>query len=87
MAEQLEFDLGDTPAHFIPTRCGRGLGECRVIRERSQYRCLICRAVAPLPHESTQPTIFDRYIESQIRQLKFLRKAGIAAGERDPGNS
>jgi hypothetical protein len=66
---QLELDLSDTPAPLIPWRCGRGLGECRLIKERNQFRCSVCRCTGPCP-SAPASTIFDGYMRSQ---LKFLQ--------------
>jgi hypothetical protein len=52
--------------------CGRGLGRCEAIVEPDQIRCLTCGCVAPRASQNDVPkgTIFDGFIQSQ---LKFLR--------------
>jgi hypothetical protein len=75
MTKQLEL-LGDpTELTAIPP-CGRGLGPCLVFDEAGQLRCVTCGCVGPRkrPH-----TIFDGYIESQMKFFEFLHRQQEAA--------
>jgi hypothetical protein len=51
--------------------CGRGFGRCEGIVEADQVRCITCGCSAP-----AKPTIFDGFIQSQLRFTEFLHSQG-----------
>jgi hypothetical protein len=65
--------------------CGRGLGPCEAIIEPDQIRCLTCGCVAPSASRNDAPkaTIFDGFIQSQLRFIEFLHQQESARD--DPG--
>jgi hypothetical protein len=71
-----QLDLFDPPMLLPPNFCGRGLGPCKAIVEPDQIRCLTCGCVAPRASRNDTPkgTIFDGFIQSQLKFMKFLRE-------------